>query len=174
MGLCLAYQLGDRGGHGSPSCSRIRLPSEKSPFSILLTPTSRREPRQRGTGTLESECSTLNRLPNTQMGVKCMVTNLLYEAANKFRFHAPSTVTTLAYMAYRARFRMGYLPSITLISARTKNSGRHIVSARLLARGAARTLNGVLMSAAGQLGAYATRKAISLSAASIAAAYRGQ
>jgi hypothetical protein len=32
-----------------------------------------------------------------------MLTNLLYRAANKFRFHAPSTVTTLAYMAYRAR-----------------------------------------------------------------------
>jgi hypothetical protein len=32
-----------------------------------------------------------------------MLTNLLYRAANKFRFYAPSTVMTLAYMAYRAR-----------------------------------------------------------------------
>jgi hypothetical protein len=39
MGLCLAYQLADRGGDGSPSCSRIRLPSEKRPFTILLPPT---------------------------------------------------------------------------------------------------------------------------------------
>jgi hypothetical protein len=32
-----------------------------------------------------------------------MLANLRYRAANRFRFLAPSTVTTLAYMAYRAR-----------------------------------------------------------------------
>jgi hypothetical protein len=50
MGLCLAYQLTDRGGRlvpvvqqksgsDSESLPRIRLPSEKRPFSILLPPT---------------------------------------------------------------------------------------------------------------------------------------
>src|SRR3984893_13555599 len=101
MGLCLAYQLADRGGDGSPSCSRIRLPSEKRPFSILLPPTFHREPRQRGTGSPSP-----NVLRPTDYliskGGECMLTNLLYRAASKFRFHAPSTVTTLAYMAYRA------------------------------------------------------------------------
>ena len=53
---------------------------------------------------------------------------------------------------------MGYLRSITLTSARIKDSGRRIVSARLLGRGAARTSNGVRMSAVGQPGAYATKE----------------
>ena len=89
-------------GDGSPSCSRIRLPSEKRPFSILLPLTFHREPRQRGTGSPSP-----NVLRPTDYliskGGECMLTNLLYRAASKFRFHAPSTVTTLAYMAYRAR-----------------------------------------------------------------------
>jgi hypothetical protein len=69
---------------------------------ILLPPTFHREPRQRGTGSPSP-----NVLRPTDYliskGGECMLTNLLYRAASKFRFHAPSTVTTLAYMAYRAR-----------------------------------------------------------------------
>jgi hypothetical protein len=110
------------------------------------------------------------------MGGKCMRTNLFYRAANKFRFYAPSTVMTLSYMAYRARgayLQDGLFTVHNSDFRRIKNSRKRIVLARLLGRGAARTSNGVPMSAAGQPGAYATRKAISSNAASTAAASRG-
>src|SRR3984893_12099372 len=106
-----------------------------------------------------------------------MLTNLLYRAANKFRFHAPSTVTTLAYMAYRARgaylqdglftvhnsdfrkdqkFREAYR-----LGKATGSWGRQDVEWRAY----------VCCWAAWSV---RTRKAISSSAASIAAVYRGQ
>jgi hypothetical protein len=131
-------------GDGSPSCSRIRLPSEKRPFSILCLP--------HFTENRDNEGPALRSTRHRQ-------------SRHRRTWRIGLAVPT---------FRMGYLRSITLTSARIKNSGRRIVSARLLGRGAARTLNGVLMSAAGRPGAYATRKAISSSAASIAAVYHGQ
>jgi hypothetical protein len=144
MGLCLAYQLADRGRRRVPVVQQNPVAIRKEALQYSQPPTSHREPRQRGTGS---------------------------------PFHAPSTVTTSAYMAYRARgayLQDGLFTVHNSDFRKDQNSGRRIVSARLLGRGAARTLNGVLMSAAGRPGAYATRKAISSSAASIAAVYHGQ
>jgi hypothetical protein len=102
MGLCLAYQLADRGGR--------------------LVPVVQRNPVVTLSHYPESDCH-----QKKGPSVFCCLPHFTETGTTRDRFRARTWRIGLAVPT----FRMGYLRSITLTSARIKNSGRRIVSARL-------------------------------------------
>jgi hypothetical protein len=79
------------------SCNRIRLQLERGPSVFCCLP-HLSEIRNNVRLALRARMFHAQQIASYPMGGNCMLTDLLFRVANKFRFYAPSTVMTLAYI----------------------------------------------------------------------------